>query len=168
MAPVAVGEPFEPAPALAEPTVAHGSTNHDRPHVDELVFGPNPAAYDRTGRPPPPRVPRGPDEDYTADPYEFDYADVPGLEGVRAPTNHVTLFLHPGNARDVAVRLAESEGGEIVGQIPASRWYDLRLPTTTFEAVAAAVERLRAQPEVKIVGFAGEDAVARGREALAR
>ncbi|MEZ4253134.1 MAG: hypothetical protein R3B99_33415 [Polyangiales bacterium] len=79
----------------------------------------------------------------------------------------MTVVLRRGNARDAALRLAESEGGEIVGQIPGARWYDLRLPTTTFEAVAAAVERLRVRPEVQIVTFEGEDEVARGRAALA-
>ncbi|MEZ4253131.1 MAG: hypothetical protein R3B99_33400 [Polyangiales bacterium] len=137
-----------------------------RYQVDELVFGPNPAAYDRSGRSPV-RVPRRPDEDYTADPYEFHYEDVPGLEGVREATNDVLLLLRRGLDREVALQLADSEGAEIVGQIPSVGWYTLKLPTTTFEAAEAAVARLRVYPEVEIVAFAGEDDVARGRAALA-
>jgi hypothetical protein len=39
--------------------------------------------------------------------------------------------------------------------------------TTTFDDVAAAVERIRPMAGVEIVGFVGEAHVARGREALA-
>lgn len=159
------------APEVAATEAPTGAT-HDAPttgartDVDQLEFGPNRAAYDRSGRPPT-RVPRRPDESYTADPYEFHYEDVPGLDGVRAPTNHVTLVLQAGLGRDVAERIAAAEGGEIVGQIPESQWYDLRLTTTTFDDVAAAVERIRPMAGVEIVGFVGEAHVARGREALA-
>lgn len=164
-----------PVPSAASPEAAptEAPTGADdapataaRTDVDQLEFGPNRAAYDRSGRAPT-RSPRRPDESYTADPYEFHYEDVPGLEGVRAPTNHVTLVLEAGQGRDVAQRIAAAEGGEIVGQIPESQWYDLRLTTTTFDDVAAAVERIRPMAGVEIVGFVGEAHVARGREALA-
>ncbi|MEZ4253135.1 MAG: hypothetical protein R3B99_33420 [Polyangiales bacterium] len=57
---------IEPVDPLVVPTTPR------RSDVDELVFPAHEAAaYDRSGRGPAPRAPRGPDEDYTPDPYEF-------------------------------------------------------------------------------------------------
>lgn len=154
IAPVRVGAPFEhvassfaPASKLPRPRV------EERPLVDELVFGPSRAAYDLSGWSPPPLPRRRANESYTASDYDFLYADVPGHPGVREPTNLVTVTLEPGAGRDVVLGIVETEGAEIVGQLPELRYYQLRIAARSFEEGMATTARIRTLPGVRLAAY---------------
>lgn len=136
--------PHEEVPAVAEPTKRAN---------DELVFGPSRAAYDLSGWSPPPLPRRRANEEYTASDYDYHYADVPGHPGIRAATNAVTVTLAEGVGREVILRILEAERAEIVGQIPALGFYQLRIPARSFEDGMATAARIRAMEGVHIAAY---------------
>ncbi|MEZ4253137.1 MAG: hypothetical protein R3B99_33430 [Polyangiales bacterium] len=81
-----------------------------------------------------------PDE-YTVPAEVAKVRDVPDAPGLQAPVDHLLLVLAPDAGREVAEAIATSEGGTIVGQIPALRFYQLKLPTETMDALFAAIDR---------------------------
>lgn len=93
-----------------------------------------------------------PDE-YTVPADAAKVREVPDSPGLEAPVDHMLLVLDTDAGREVAESIAASEGGTIVGQIPALRFYQLKLPTETVEALLAAVDRARLVPGVDAAGL---------------
>jgi hypothetical protein len=143
----------QPAQEVEEPAERAVDEPVEEPQVDELVFGPSRAAYDLSGWSPRAIEPHRPEESFTASDYHFHYADVPGHPGVRAATNRVTLTLESGAGREIVLGIVEAERAEIAGQVPSAGFYQLRLPTTTFEEGMAATARIRATPGVRVAAY---------------
>jgi subtilisin family serine protease len=93
-----------------------------------------------------------PDE-YTVPAEVAKVRDVPDAPGLQAPVDHLLLVLAPDAGREVAEAIATSEGGTIVGQIPALRFYQLKLPTETMDALFAVIDRARLVPGVEAAGL---------------
>lgn len=93
-----------------------------------------------------------PDE-YTVPADAAKVREVPDDPGLQAPVDHLLLVLAPDAGREVAEAIATSEGGTIVGQIPALRFYQLELPTETMDALFAAIDRARLVAGVEAAGI---------------
>ncbi|MFN3579384.1 MAG: S8 family serine peptidase [Pseudomonas sp.] len=84
----------------------------------------------------------------TADP--DDLIDMGG--GAKVAANLVMLFIADGLDLDATAEAAAiAENGEVVGKIDALRARQLRLPTTTFAELEAAIERLLARTGIEDV-----------------
>lgn len=71
----------------------------------------------------------------------------------RAPRGHALVTLAAGRDRDDALALAADLGGELVGQIPSLRLYQLLLSTTNRAELDAALLTADADPRVEAAGY---------------
>tara|TARA_B100001750_G_scaffold220943_1_gene209058 strand:- start:1935 stop:3893 length:1959 start_codon:yes stop_codon:yes gene_type:complete len=79
--------------------------------------------------------------------------EVPGHPGRQAPVDLMILLMADGSSAEDAERIALALDGQVVGHLGPIGAFQLRLPTTTMDELAAAIATASADPAVEGAGY---------------